>query len=116
MDELVCGVLVPSVTSLAAAVAVPEVFGVTLRLLGRATRGVLPGSEALASEQVKATVWETLVTTFQFASTAFTVMLKAVPAVCAVGVPVFPEAVPGAGISPGAKICSLTKDPELTPI
>ena len=57
-----------------------------------------------------------VLTTFQFASTAFTVTLKAVPAVCAVGVPVLPAVVPGAPVSPGARSCIFTKVPELTVI
>ena len=46
-------------------------------------------------------------TRFQFASTALTVTLNAPPAVCAVGVPVLPVAVPGAAVSPGRRIWSL---------
>src|SRR5438445_7983165 len=57
-----------------------------------------------------------LVTTFQLASTALTTtaLSKAVPAVCAVGAPVLPSAVPGAVDSPGNKICSLVTAPALT--
>ncbi len=49
-------------------------------------------------------------------STAFTVALKAAPAICAVGVPVLPLAVPGALVSPGASNCSFTKAAGLTRI
>ena len=57
-----------------------------------------------------------MLTIFQLASTAFTVMPLeiAVPAVCAVGVPVLPEAVPGAAVSPGNRTCSLVTAPGLT--
>jgi hypothetical protein len=61
-------------------------------------------------------VSETELATFQLESTAFTVTVKAVPEVCDVGVPVFPEEVPGAAVSPGSRICSLTKGPALTVI
>src|SRR5437870_4743655 len=55
-----------------------------------------------------------LLTTFQFASTALTVTLNAAPAVCAVGVPVLPLAVPGAAVSPGIRICSFANAPPFT--
>src|SRR5664280_3274455 len=50
-------------------------------------------------------------TTFQFASTALTVTLNGVPAVCAVGVPVLPVVVPGAAASPGTSSCSFANPP-----
>ena len=53
-------------------------------------------------------------TAFQLASTALAVTLKAVPVDCAVGVPVLPVAVPGAAVSPGARICSLANGPTAT--
>ena len=53
---------------------------------------------------------------FQLASTALTVALKAVPAVCALGVPIFPAGVPGAVVSPGISNCNLAKAPALTVI
>ena len=61
---------------------------------------------ALPSELVIVTLVVAVVMTFQLASTAFTVMALAiaVPEVCAVGVPVLPETVPGAAVSPGSKI------------
>ena len=61
---------------------------------------------ALLSELVMVTFVVALLIMFQLASTAFTVMplAIAVPAVCAVGVPVLPEAVPGAAVSPGSRI------------
>src|SRR5664279_3319279 len=55
----------------------------------------------------------TVLTRFQFASTALTVTLKALPAVCADGLPVLPLAVPGAAVSPGNSSCSLVKAPAL---
>src|ERR1051326_6157313 len=69
---------------------------------------------ALLSEEVMATVSLALVARFQLASTALTVRLNAVPALWAVGVPVLPLAVPGAAVSPGARICSLVKAAALT--
>jgi hypothetical protein len=64
------------------------------------------GSVALASD---ASTWITLVvllTTFQVLSQAFTVTVNGTPSVCASGVPVFPDEVPGAGLSPGSRICN----------
>src|SRR5690348_6209400 len=61
-----------------------------------------------------ATVSVTEVTTFQFASTALTTMVNAAPAACALGVPVLPDAVPAAAVSPGSNSCSLVNDPALT--
>src|SRR4051794_128729 len=54
-------------------------------------------------------------TGFQFASTALTTTpLNDVPAVWAVGVPVFPVGVPGAADSPGSRIWSFANAPALT--
>ena len=50
---------------------------------------------------------------FQLASTALTVTLNEPPAVCAVGVPVLPVAVPGAAVSPGSRIWSFANAPAL---
>ena len=52
--------------------------------------------------------------TFQKLSTALTVMLKAVPAVLEVGVPVLPLALPGAEVSPGTSNWSFAKAAGLT--
>src|SRR5258708_39537432 len=51
---------------------------------------------------------------FQLASTALTVTVKAAPAVCAVGAPVLPLAVPGAAVSPGTSNWSLARAPAFT--
>src|SRR5882672_11251518 len=96
-------------------VQLPTVLSVTLRVLVPLTRAVFAGNVALASLEVIAIV-SFVLTTFQFASTALTVTLKAVPAVCAEGVPVLPLVVPGAAVSPGASSCSFTNVPELTVI
>src|SRR5439155_21259466 len=71
---------------------------------------------ALASVLVIVTLGVALLTTFQLASTALTLMPlgMAVPAVWAVGVPVLPVAVPGAALSPGSRSCSLVTAPALT--
>lgn len=74
----------------------------------------LPGSAAAPSVEDMATVGLDVVTTFQLASTAFTVALTLVPAVTAVGVPVLPDAVPGAAVSPGSKTCSFVAEPAPT--
>ena len=53
-------------------------------------------------------------TKFQFASTAFTVTFKDVPAICVVGIPVFPVVVPGAAVSPGINTCNFDAVPAFT--
>src|SRR5262249_10902109 len=113
IEGLVLEGIVPCVTSEAVTVAVPAVFSVTLATLLPLTSAPLPGSVAFASLEVIETV-SFVLTTFQFASTAFTVTLKAVPAVSAVGVPVLPLAEPGAAVSPGVNSCSLAKAPAFT--
>src|SRR5437879_5457573 len=75
----------------------------------------LAGSAAFASLDAMAAV-SLVATRFQFASTEFTVTLKAAPAVCAEGVPVFPLGVPAALLSPGTRICNLANAPALTVI
>ena len=55
-----------------------------------------------------------LLTRFHCASTDRIVTVKTVPAVCAVGVPVLPVAVPGAAVSPGISSCSFVNAPAVT--
>src|SRR5437867_4993452 len=101
----------------AVSVRLPAVLKVTLKLFVPETRAALTGKVALESEdEVIPTVSVTFVSKFQFASTALTVTLKAVPAICAVGVPVLPVAVPGAAVSPGAKSCNFVNVPGLIAI
>ena len=115
MAGLVFAVLVPSSTSVAVTVRVPPaVRNVTLNTWVPPTKAALGGKVALGSVVVMPTVSPMAPTRFQLASTAFTVTLKGVPAVRAVGVPVLPEVVPGAAVSPGTNNCSLTKGPGLT--
>src|ERR1041384_7514897 len=103
------------VMSLAVTVGFPAVLSVRLKLRVPPTSGALAGSAALTSLELIAT--ESLVLTrFQLASTAFTVTLKEVPAVWALGVPVRPVAVPGAAVWPGTSNCSLAKEPAFTVI
>src|ERR1043166_7029600 len=104
-EELVLLALLGSVLSAAVTVAVPAVFRVTLKVFVPATNAALAGNVALLSEEVIPIVSVAL-TRFQLASTALTVTLKAVPAVCAKGVPVLPEGVPGAAVSPGSNNCN----------
>src|SRR5258708_24597858 len=103
MAELVPGVLVLSVESEAVTVWLPAVLRVTLKDFVPATSDAFDGKTALASEAVMAAVSVTLVSRFQFASTAFTVTLNATPAVWAEGAPVLPVALPGDAVSPGAR-------------
>ena len=108
--------LVPSAMSLAVSVALPAVFSVTLNVCVPAVSAALEGRLALASLEEIPTKSVALLTIFQFASTAFAVTVKALPALCAVGVPVFPLAVPGAEVSPGTRSWSLVNAPALTVI
>src|SRR6266851_4099497 len=116
MAELTFAVLALSVASEAVTVWLPPVLRVMLKDLVPATSAALDGRAALASEEVIAAVSVALVIRFQFASTALTVTLNAVPAVWAVGVPVLPVEVPGAVVSPGARIWSLVNAPAPTGI
>src|SRR3989454_5767998 len=100
--------------SLAVTVALPAVLSVTLKVFVPEVRVEFAGKAALLSDDVIPTLSLTVLTTFQFASTALTVTLKAVPAVSAVGVPVLPLEVPGAAVSPGASNCNFTKDAAFT--
>ena len=86
------------------------------KFLVPATSAAFAGRLAFASEHVIPTVSVTFVTKFQFASTALTVTLNAVPAVSAVGTPVLPVPVPGAAVSPGSKSCSFVNAPAPTKI
>ena len=69
----------------------------------------------MASVEVMPTV-SVEVTTFQFASTALTVTLNESRRSSADGVPVLPDAVPGAAVSPGSRIWSFANVPPLTVI
>src|SRR2546426_1653453 len=101
------------VVSEAVTVALPAVLSVTLNVLLPLVSAALGVGVALMSLELIATV-SLVLTTFQFASTELTVTLNAVPAVCAVGVPVLPVPVPGKAVSPGANSCSLAKRAGLT--
>src|SRR6185503_17442987 len=114
MDGLVLVLLLPSVTSLAVKVHDPAVLNVTMRVFVPETNAASAGKVALPSVELRSTVSVTLLTTFQKLSTALTVMLKAVAAVCAVGVPVLPLAVAGAAVSPGTSSWSFAKAAGLT--
>ena len=107
-------VLVPSVMSLTVAVWLPAVGNVTANVRVPAARAAFGGRVAFASLDVMPNVSVTELTTFQFASTAFTVTLNAVPAARDVGVPVLPAVEPGAAVSPGSRICSFVNAPGLT--
>ena len=67
----------------------------------------------LASLVVSVTSCVTVFTRFQLSSTALTVTLNAVPAVCVVGVPVLPVLVPGAAVSFGINTCNFVAVPAL---
>jgi hypothetical protein len=111
----VTAALTSDVNPVAAAVmvALPAVVNVTEKVLVPDTSADAPGI-ALPLDAVKVTLFVAVVTTFQLASTPFTIALNAVPAVWAVGVPVLPVVEPGAAVSPGNNICSLFSAPALT--
>jgi hypothetical protein len=106
MAGLVLPVLAGCVMSEAVTVALPAVLSVILKLFVPATNAALAGNAALLSEEARLTVSVTLVTAFQKLSTALAVTLNAVPAVCALGVPVLPLPVAGAAISPGPAVAT----------
>src|SRR3989441_275842 len=99
--------------SVAVTVQLPAVLRVTLKFFVPAAKAALAGNVALASVEVIPAVSVMVLTTFQFASTALTVAVKAVPAIWAVGAPVLPVAVPGTVDSPGASNCNFTNAPAL---
>ena len=98
---LVLAPLLLSVTSLAVIVTAPAVFKVTVKVRVPLARAAFAGRVALPSLEVILTVSVAVLITFQLASTALTIRLNAEPAVRTLGVPTFPEAVPGAAVSPG---------------
>ena len=116
MDGVVAPVLPPGYSSLALTVAVPAVLNVTANVCVPEDRTAVTGSVAFVSVDVTATESVAEETTFQYASTPFTVTLNDEPAVCAVGDPVFPVAEPGSAVSPGARICNFVNEPALTVI
>jgi len=75
------------------------------------TSAAFAGSVAAPSVVVSATVGVLVDTTFQCASTAFTVTVTLLPAVCELGVPVLPFRVPGTAVSPGSSTCSFVAAP-----
>src|SRR5213596_3870401 len=113
IDGLVLAVLVPSVMSVAVTVQLPALLKVRAKVLVPADNAALAGLVSFGSVAVTPTVW-VLLARFQLASTALTVTLKALPAVCDAGVPVLPVAEPGAAVSPGTSNCSFTNAPGLT--
>ena len=105
MDELVPLAMVVCVESEAVKVQLPAVLLVTLMVLVPEVNAPAAGNAALGSVEVIATT-SLVLTTFQLASTAFTLRLNALPADWTVGVPVLPPVVPGAAVSPGASTCN----------
>lgn len=66
----------------------------------------MPGNAALPSLEVRSTMSVTELTRFQLASTALTVALKGLPAVCVVGLPVLPVVLPGEAVSPASTVAT----------
>ena len=100
---LVFAVMPPLVISVAVTVRLPAVFSVTANVCVPDASAAFPGRVALVSDEVIPTVSVAVVTTFQLASTPFTVTVNCVPAACAVGLPVFPLADPADAVSPGIR-------------
>jgi hypothetical protein len=109
----VLAVLLPSVILVNVIVQLPTVLKLTLRDTVPEAMAVFPCKVAAASVVDNPTVFE-LFTMFQFASTAFAVTFNAVPEDAAIGLPVFPLAVPGALVSPGTSNCIFAKAPATT--
>ena len=76
-------------------------FAVTVAVSTPDSSRACGGNEALASDARMSIELPMDVTMFQSLSQARTVISKGMPATCALGVPVRPVAVPGAGLSPG---------------
>jgi hypothetical protein len=89
-------------------------LNVTLKVCVPLLKAALVGNVALVSVELIAIVSLAVVTRFQLASTPLTVTVQAMPAVCAVGLPVMPVALPGEAVSPGINSWSLVKAPGLT--
>src|SRR5262249_13843269 len=113
---LVLEVLLPSVRSVAVRVKLPVVLNVTVRFVVPASRSATGGRVAVTSLELRPTVSLSVLTRFQKASTALTVTSKPLPAIWVAGVPVLPEAVPGAALSPGTSNCNCAKVAGLTRI
>src|SRR5262245_6046928 len=114
MAGLVLAVLVPSVRSVAVRVKLPVALKETIRLVVPPAMAVAAGKVALASLALRPTVSFSVLTRFQKSSTALTETAKLVPAIWALGVPVLPEGVRGAGLSPGTSSCKRVKAAGLT--
>src|SRR5438552_15296848 len=112
MDGLVFDGLEPSLMSAAVIVFVElTVLRTTLKLAVPDASGASKGETAFGSLELMPFTSVPVLTGVQNASTALTVTLKGWPAVRAVGVPVLPLAVPGAGVSPGTRSCNFVKAP-----
>lgn len=104
---------VPEAT-VAVIVCAPAVFNVTEKSLVPETSCAFDGSVAEPSDDVIAMVCVCVDTTFQFASTAFTVAVIPEPATSFVGVPDLPDTDPGSAVSPGSNTCNFVAAPAFT--
>ncbi len=82
----------------------PAALSVTVKDAAPAASDRGGGSVALASDARIWTTFVTEVTGVHVSSQAFTAIANGTPAVWARGVPVLPEGVPGAAVSPGRRI------------
>src|ERR1041385_6350420 len=100
MAGLVLAVLLPWMRSVALSVKLPVVLNQTSKLVVPEARPTAPGNVAVVSLELRPTLSLTVLTRFQNRSAALTVTEKLEPTLWALGVPVFPETVPGAALSP----------------
>ena len=101
-------------TRVAVNVGVSFAFTVTVKAPTPEDSAASLGSTADEEDEEIPTVGLAEVTRFQLSSTALTVTATELPALTAVGVPVFPVTVPGAAVSPGSSTCSFVAAPALT--
>src|SRR5207253_7999093 len=114
IDVLVFAVLVFSVTPLFFTVAPPALRSTLFPYTTLFRSAVLPGNTAAPSVDVIPIVWITVVTRFQFVSTAFTAALNTTPPHSPVDVVFLPVALHDTAVSPGTNSCSFVKVPAFT--
>src|ERR1051326_5855874 len=107
ISGLVFESFVPSLIFVAVSVVEPATFTRTLNEFVPFTSAALGGGTTLAFVEITPTTSVAAEITFQFVSTALTVMVNGVCAYWVMGVPVFPVELPGAAVSPGTSSCSL---------
>ena len=95
-----------SVRSLAVIVKAPGEWKVTSSQASPLIRGAAAGNSAVSSVLLSRTMWLMPVYVSQLSTVARTSTCSGTPTVCGSASPVKPDSVPGAGSSPGTRICS----------